>query len=247
MNQESRRRGPDKGYLVFDIETQIDKELVRDAFYPSPGMTAELAYERLRSEHDGGFLPVTVHAPVSVVFGWVTAGRVLERLEVLRVDELGEEELVRLFWRRVEPFAGTLVTFSGRIFDLPVLELRALRYGLSLPWYFGGKSGFRGRNDRHDDLYDAMSNRGAARLRGGLDLLAKLVGLPGKGAVAGSMVQDLWERGEYEIIHRYCRRDVLQTYYLFLHVERLRGHIDSDELRRIEEATREFRAELQQP
>lgn len=244
MNQDGRRRGPESGYLVFDIETQIDKELVRNAFEPVPGATAELAYERMREDVDGGFLPVTVHAPVSVALGWVSPGRVLERMEVLRADEIGEEEVVRSFWRRVEPYRGTLVTFSGRVFDLPVLELRALRYGMSLPWYFGGKSGFRGRNDRHDDLYDVMSNRGSARLRGGLDLLAKLVGLPGKGAVTGAMVQELWERGDFDAVHRYCRRDVIQTYYLFLHVERLRGRIDANEMRRIEEATQEFRAEL---
>jgi len=244
VTQNGRRRGPEGGYLVFDIETAIDKELVRGAFYPDPEVTAELAYERFRCKYDGGFLPVTVHAPVSIVLGWVTPGRVLERLQVLRAEEAGEESLVREFWRAVAPFKGVLVTFSGRIFDIPVMELRALHYGLSLPWHFATKSGFRSRNDRHDDLYDVMSNRGAARLRGGLDLLSKLVGLPGKGAVSGAMVQSLWESGEYDTVHRYCRRDVIQTYYLFLHIERLRGRVDSSELRRIEEATRQFRVEL---
>lgn len=246
MSHDGRRSGPESGYLVFDIETQIDKELLRAAFSPAPGASAALAYERMRDDHDGGFLPVTVHAPVSIALGRVTPGRLLESIEVLRGDELGEEELVRSFWRRIEPFRGTLVTFSGRVFDLPVLELRALRYGLSLPWYFGGKSGFRGRNERHDDLYDVISNRGSARLRGGLDLLTKLIGLPGKGEVSGAMVQELWERREFDIVHRYCRRDVIQTYFLFLHVERLRGRIDSADVRRIEEATRDFRVELDQ-
>jgi 3'-5' exonuclease len=244
VTQDGRRRGPESGYLVFDIETQIDKELVRDVFRLAPGATTALAYERMRDDVDGGFLPVTVHAPVSIALGWVSPGRVLERIEVLRADEIGEEEVVRSFWKRVEPFRGTLVTFSGRVFDLPVLELRALRYGVSLPWYFGGKSGFRGRNDRHDDLYDVMSNRGSARLRGGLDLLAKLIGLPGKGLVTGAMVQELWERGDFDTVHRYCRRDVIQTYYLFLHIERLRGRIDAGEIGGIEEATRAFRDEL---
>ena len=247
MSGDDRRRGRQKGYLVFDIETQIDKELVRGAFYPAPDVTAELAYEKFRGEHDGGFLPVTVHAPVSIALGWVNPARVLQRVDVLRADEIGEEAVVREFWTRVEPFDGTLVTFSGRIFDLPVLELRALRYGLSLPWHFGGKSGFRGRSDRHDDLYDVMSNRGAAKLRGGLDILAKLVGLPGKGVVSGAMVQELWEKGAYETVHRYCRRDVVQTYFLFLRVELLRGNLHGNELRRIEEATGHFRAEIEQP
>ncbi len=244
MTQNGKNRGAGDGYLVFDIETQIDKDLVRGAFHPQPEVSAELAYERLRDEYDGGFLPVTVHAPVSVVLGWVSSGRLLEKVQVLRADEAGEEALVREFWKLVGRFRGTLVSFSGRIFDLPVMELRALRFGLSLPWHFSGKSGFRGRNDRHDDLYDVLSNRGAARLRGGLDLLAKLVGLPGKGAVSGAMVQELWERGDFDTVHRYCRRDVIQTYYLFLHVERLRGRLEGSELGRLEEATRDFRVEL---
>lgn len=239
-----RRSGPDHGYLVFDIETQIDKELVRDAFATAPDLSIELAYERFRAEHDGGFLPVTVHAPVSIALGWVSPGRVLERVDVLRLEDGGEEQLLRAFWRQLESFKGTLVTFSGRIFDLPVLELRALRHGLSLPWYFGGKAALRGRSERHEDLYDVLSNRGAARLRGGLDLLAKLIGLPGKGEVSGAMVQELWERGDYETVHRYCRRDVIQTYFLFLHVERLRGRIDAAELERIANETRALRDEL---
>ena len=244
MSQGGRRRGPESGYLVFDIETQIDKQLVKDSFYSEPEISAERAYERFRDEHDGGFLPVTVHAPVSIALGWVTPGRVLERVEVLRADDGDEEALVAAFWKAVAPFNGTLVTFSGRIFDIPVMELRALRSGLSLPWHFSMKTGFRGRNERHDDLYDVLSNRGAARLRGGLDLLSKLVGLPGKGAVSGAMVQELWERGDYETVHRYCRRDVIQTYFLFLRVELLRGRIDANEIKSIEEATVDFRDEL---
>ncbi len=247
MSQNGRRQGPGNGYLVFDIETEIDKELVRDVFESDPNTSAQAAYERFRDEYNGGFLPLTVHAPVSIVLGWVSPGRVLEQVEVLRADEGGEEQLVRSFWSKLAPFRGTLITFSGRIFDLPVLELRALRYGLSLPWYFGGKSGFRGRSERHEDLYDILSNRGVARLRGGLDLLSKLVGLPGKGEVSGAIVQQLWEQGDFETVHRYCRRDVIQTYYLFLHVERLRGRMEVSDVRRIEEVTQRYRDEIDRP
>ena len=43
------------------------------------------------------------------------------------------------FWRRVENFPGTLVSFNGRAFDLPVLEMQALRYGCQAPRYFNEK------------------------------------------------------------------------------------------------------------
>src|SRR5262249_36187391 len=130
-------------------------------------------------------------------------------------------------------------------FDLPVLELQALRHGCSAPRYFGERDGLRARAGRHCDLYDWLSNSGASRLRGGLDLAARLVGLPGKGAVSGADVQVLWQRGAWEQIHRYCRDDVLQTYFLFLRVQHLRGKLTADQLAHREGATRAYRALLE--
>ena len=52
---------------------------------------------------------------------------------------------MREFWARAERFAGCLVSFNGRRFDLPVLELAALRYGISAPAYFAEA---RGRHAR---------------------------------------------------------------------------------------------------
>jgi predicted PolB exonuclease-like 3'-5' exonuclease len=169
---------------------------------------------------------------------------VLEEIEVLRADERGEAEVVREFWRRLDPFEGTLVSFNGRGFDLPVLELQALRHGCPAPRYFGERNGLRARHNRHWDLYDWLTNNGASRLRGGFDLIAKLAGLPGKGAVSGADVQMLWERGRWEEIHRYCASDVLQTYFVFLRLEYLRGRLDADGLARVEAATAAFRRRL---
>ena len=64
---------------------------------------------------------------------------------------------------------------------------------------------------------------------GGFNALAKLIGLPGKTGIDGSMVQQLWEDGRLDDIHRYCRTDVIQTYFLFLRVELMRGRITQQE------------------
>lgn len=236
------------GYLIFDIETRVDKELLRDVLYDD-AIGSEGAYERMRVDlrEQGGFFPVTFHVPISIAFGRAGEDRVLQNLEVLRADELGEAAVVRRFWEVLETFDGIVVTFSGRGFDLPVLELQALRHGVAARRYFSERDGVRARAGRHHDLYDFLSNRGAARLRGGLDLAARLVGLPGKGAVSGRDVQQLWEAGRTDLIHRYCRADVIQTYFLFLHVELLRGRLDARRLAEILAATKQWRAELDDP
>src|SRR5262249_5112430 len=148
---------------------------------------------------------------------------------VLAADDYSEPVLVARFWERLEQFRGTLVSFNGRGFDLPVLELAALRHGCRIPRYF--KIGYRYRysDEAHYDLYDFLTNCGMYSVRGGFDLVAKLIGLPGKGDVAGGDVQSLWEAGRLAEIHAYCRRDVIQTYFLFLRLELMRGRITAEQ------------------
>jgi 3'-5' exonuclease len=239
-------------FAIFDIETRIDKALIRSVMYPHEEITAEQAYQRFRQqiigERDGrgDFLPVAFHVPISIVVGNVNGSHMLTAVEVLCARDYSEEGIVREFWQRVEVFPGTLVSFNGRAFDLPVLELQALRYGCQAPCYFNEKYGHRYRysEDRHYDLFDFLSNAGAYRIRGGFNLLARLIGLPGKTWVDGSMIQGLWEAGELATIHAYCRQDVIQTYGLFLRIELLRGRLTPHEYCAAWEAATPFRAEL---
>ncbi len=220
-------------FAIFDIETRIDKAFVKATMYPRQDLTDDQAYERFRrqiiAERDGrsDFLPVAFHVPVSIVVGNVTGDHNLTSVEVLCEQNYSEEGIVCEFWRRVEMFPGTLVSFNGRNFDLPVLELQALRYGCQAPRYFNEKYGHRYRysEERHYDLLDFLSNSGAYRIRGGFSLLARLIGLPGKTWIDGSMIQGLWEAGQLGTIHAYCRQDVIQTYGLFLRVELMRGRL----------------------
>ncbi len=41
--------------------------------------------------------------------------------------------------------------------------------------------------------------------------LCEAMGLEGKGEIDGSMVGDLWAKGEYEKVAEYCRGDVERT------------------------------------
>jgi 3'-5' exonuclease len=236
-------------FAVFDLETRIDKALVRAVLHRQSGLDDEQAYEQTRADlvarrgPGGDFFPLAFHIPVSVVVGEVDDARVLRAVRVLGASGYSEAGIVAEFWQYVEQRGVTLVSFNGRGFDLPVLELAALRQGLCLPRYFA--SGARdGADEAHYDLYDFVTNGGTTGLRGGFDLLARLTGLPGKGEIDGGSVQALWEAGRLADIHAYCRRDVIQTYFVFLRIELLRGRVRPPLYAAALEATRAFRTEL---
>jgi predicted PolB exonuclease-like 3'-5' exonuclease len=66
-------------------------------------------------------------------------------------------------------------------------------------------------------------------VNGGLNLLANLIGKPGKNSVDGSKVQDMYDAGRVEEINDYCRCDVLDTYFVFLRSRVLLGKLPLEE------------------
>jgi 3'-5' exonuclease len=219
------------GFAIFDIETRIDKQLLNLVFFPHEQLSDDEAYLRFREDlnnRGSDFFPLTLHIPISIAIGNVSDQYILHSVENLSGPDYSEEGLVREFWKRLQAFSGCLVSFNGRRFDFPVLELAAMRWGISAPRYFDDDNSPRSRLslDRHLDLYEYLTNSGEVGLRGGMDLLLKMLGLPGKLTMKGTMVQECFEAGQLEKIHRYCRTDVIQTYFLFLRVELMRGRID---------------------
>lgn len=242
-------------FAVFDIETRVDKRLLNQALCAGEGLCDEDAYQRfreqLRARCGSDFFPLTLHVPISIAIGGVDAGHVLRSVESLALDGYSEETLVREFWTRAERFAGCMVTFNGRRFDFPVLELAALRYAIAAPNHFAdgpGNARSRYSTERHLDLCDYLTNFGATGApRGGMDLLLKMIGLPGKVGIDGAQVQDLYEQRRLDDIHRYCRTDVIQTFFLFLRVELMRGRIDEANYRAAFDASSHFLDEVKGP
>jgi len=236
-------------YTIFDIETRIEKRLVREVYFPHDTLSDEDAYTRvqqqLRQEQGNDFFPLSFHVPISIAVGQVNEERILTAVETLEEEAYSEEAIVRSFWTRLERFPGALVTFNGRNFDLPVLELHALKYGCSAPRYFGGKHRNRYAEEGHYDLYDFLTNHGVHRLRGGFNVIAKLIGLPGKTGIDGSMVQQLWQENRLQDINRYCRHDVIQTYFLFLRIELMRGRVTLGQYERAVQRSAGFLEELE--
>jgi len=226
-------------YLVFDIEAIADGDLVSKIRYPKDGLSAKDAIARYRAEllaeTGRDVLPTTFMLPISVAVAKVDAQFQLLDLVTLDAPQYRSPVIARLFWQGWNHYGRpTLVSFNGRSYDLPVLELTAFRYGYSVPAWFNveARSYEQARNrynaDAHLDLHDLMSNFGAARMTGGLNLLANLIGKPGKTGVDGSQVQDLYDAGRLDVINDYCRCDVLDTYFVLLRSRVMLGKLTLD-------------------
>ena len=244
----------DVKYLIFDIETVGDGDLIRKVRYPNEELTPREAISRYRKqlleETGKDVLPLTFVLPVSVAIAKVAADYRLLELTVLDSPQFRPQEIVRRFWQGWQHYQRpTLVTFNGRGYDVPVLEVAAFRFGISVPAWFNvdsrafEQSRNRYNHDAHLDLQDLLTNFGAFRMNGGLNLLAQLIDKPGKAGIDGSQVQDLYHAGHVDRINDYCRCDVLDTYFVFLRSRVLLGKMTLQEEQTLTEIARDLLSE----
>lgn len=229
-------------YLVFDVESVADGQLISQVRYPNQGLNpkeAITAYQDELLENKGTtFIPHTYQVPTAVVIAKVSDQ--FELLDIVSLDEpsFRPHVITENFWRGWEMYHKPIwVTFNGRSFDLPLMELAAFRFGISVPDWFKN-DGYRSpRNrfnlDTHLDLQDVLTNFGAARCNGGLNLIAQMLGKPGKIGLSGDRVQEEYDAGNQIAISDYCRCDVLDTYFVFLRTQLLLGKITIDREREI--------------
>ncbi|MDA3963196.1 MAG: 3'-5' exonuclease [Planctomycetota bacterium] len=224
-------------FLVFDIETVSDGRLLQRVRYPdepelSPAEAVAKQRAELMEKTGSDFVPATFQVPVSVAIAKVGVDYGLQGLVTLDRPRFRPQVIVKHFWQGWMQYGmPTFVTFNGRGFDLPVMEMGAFRYGVSVPeWFTTSGPGYTQPRNRfnpsgHLDVQELLTNFGASRLNGGLDLCATLLGKPGKMDTKGYMVQDLWEAGETERIDDYCQCDALDTYFVFLRTMVMQGKV----------------------
>lgn len=226
----------DVRYLIFDVESVADGDLIAKTRYPDRGFSAEEAVLRFRQDlltaSGRDFIPYTYHLPVAIVVAKVRADFSLMEIVSLDCPEHRPHIMAKHFWTGWEAYAQpTWVTFNGRTFDLPLMEHAAFRFGISVPrWFNLEQRTYEQNRNRynlgsHIDLQEILTNYGSTWFRGGLNLAASLLGKPGKMNVQGDMVYDLFREGRVAEINEYCRCDVLDTYFVFLRTLLLMGKL----------------------
>ena len=197
-------------FLVLDIETVLDPELP------------------IAESSEAERLPAPPHHQVVVIGAlWFDPNHEPRRINVLG-DGKDEPGILEDFAKLVGERRPTLVTWNGRGFDMPVIAMRCLRYGIPFPHYYRDRDiRYRFSPAGHLDVMDFVSDFGAAK-PAKLDIVAKLCGMPGKVGVDGKDVGPLMHAGRLADVQSYCLCDVAQTAGVFLRVQLLRGELARD-------------------
>ncbi len=197
-----------QSFLVFDIETVLDPELPEQA--------------------DPEKLPPPPFHQVMVIGALQIGSDYSIRQPGILADGLNENTILSRFTNLCAKYQPNLVTFNGRGFDLPVIASRCFKYGIPFKNYYQDRDmRYRFSADGHFDIMDYMSDYGATKPTK-LDILAKLIGMPGKVGIDGKDVAKYVADGKIEEVRDYCLCDVVQTAGVFLRLQLVRGMIDRD-------------------
>lgn len=226
--------------LVFDIETVPDVATGRRLYGNSTEMAtlsdeevAKVMFQQRSQETNGQSDMLRPHLQKVVAIS-----AVLRSGERFKVASLGEEkaqekEIIQQFFKTIQHFTPSLVSWNGSGFDLPVLHYRALLHGIDASRYWETDKEFRYNNylnryhERHTDLMDVLASyQPQAFIR--LDEIAVMLGLPGKLGMSGDKVWQAYLQGDIYGIRCYCETDALNTYLIFLRFEWMRGHLNEE-------------------
>ena len=215
---------------IFDCETIPDLDLVKqnyDITQTDEIMICEEVFDFQEQKTGSSFLPLPFHKVVSI--SAVIGDDFGDFIKVGTFKAEDEKGIIEEFFKFIDKKKPKLISFNGRNFDLPMLMIRALKYNLSIPAYFDNSNKWENYRVRysenfHIDLIEVLGNYGSVRgLK--LDVLAQMAGLPGKFDVHGDEVYKLYFDGELQKIEEYCESDVLNTYWLWLKYEVLKGNL----------------------
>lgn len=123
-----------------------------------------------------------------------------------------EKEILAKFWEVIKNY-DQIITFNGRGFDAPFLMLRSAIHRVRPT---KNLMGYRYDSKEHCDLMEQLTFYGAVR-KFNLDFYAKSFGIESSknGGIDGSMVRDLYKKGKYLEVAKYCAGDLLTTKELF--------------------------------
>jgi len=224
-------------FIVFDIETTLDKEAAARAFKVCPEDA-----EALKAAV-GDFPKTPFHRIVAIAATTLTYDAFYKRWSVREMATLhtngGDDgDLVRQFLQYLHGTAPIVVSYNGGTFDLPVVRARAMLHRISAPAL--ASEPFRPFSRDHLDLCDLFWGRGRDRMT--LDQSARVFGVGAKTqGIDGSKVDEFADAGRFDTIAAYCLDDVVITTGMFLLYQAWQGIFAIDGLENAMTSLRQVR------
>jgi uncharacterized protein YprB with RNaseH-like and TPR domain len=128
-----------------------------------------------------------------------------------------EKEMLEDFWEGARSY-DTFVTFNGRGFDAPFLNLRSAIHGIRPTQdLMNGRYLYQQKLAKHVDLQDQLTFYGAMQKKPSLHLFCRAFGIesPKADGVAGDDVAELFHSKKFRNIAEYNAKDVIATATLY--------------------------------
>jgi 3'-5' exonuclease len=128
-----------------------------------------------------------------------------------------EADMLTDFWDGALAY-DTFVTFNGRGFDVPCLNIRSAVHGIRPTCdLMEGRYLYQQKSVRHVDLQDQLTYYGAMGRRPSLHLFCRAFGIPSpkEDGVVGDDVAELFRMKKFRDIAEYNARDVTATTALY--------------------------------
>ena len=237
MVRRSRNSYEPQDLLVFDIETIPDI----DCCYELTGIkpysdehAVQLIYDYHEQSSGNSFPRQPFHKIVVLsILHAKNQGEYfkVEKISSASLEEKSEREIIDNFFQIFkEGFLPIIVTYNGKIFDIPVLKYRAMKHFVQSREFYCSGDKWNSYNQRysmdwHCDLLEVLSDYGSASKNVKMHEICTMLNIPGKIGVDGSQVSGLFFQSEWEKLRNYCESDVISTYLIYLRLMHTRGNL----------------------
>jgi predicted PolB exonuclease-like 3'-5' exonuclease len=210
--------------LVFKIETVPDVIAGR-CLYGNPAEMENLSDEEVarvmlhncQKQHHQPITRISPHLQKIIVISAVLRTGKRLRIDSLGTPESSEAELLQQFFKAIQHYTPTLISWNGSHFEQPVLHYRSLLYGIGAQHYWN-----HSREKNHLDLITLLANNQPTAIAP-LAELTTLLSFPSQPPMDSEQVWKHHLQGNRQLLREHCEITVLQTYLIYLRLELIRG------------------------
>lgn len=199
-----------KKHLVFDIETipqgpeqltELQKEKIAEKIERSDYWKNDTRKEMALSPWFGRIISIGLFFP--------------EEGRSLNITSEDEAYIIKEFWKEINGFNGTFISYNGLGFDVQFIRIRSMIHRVD-PTNDNFLKSHRYQSYPHFDVAMHISDW-EFRTRVGLDLVCESLGIPSPkdGDVKASTVYEAYLRGKLKEIGEYCEEDLKATFEVF--------------------------------